>query len=164
MGATALGETIQAVYDETTHRIVGRLTKDVDLFGGMKEVCRKFNVQAAQFQCMGSLAHATYCQPEQTSDGELRYSPKIKSATPVELLSGTGFVGLDVDGELDIHFHGLFVDCQQTISGGHFLEGENPVAITIEFILFPLPDVQLQRGNDAIWNLPIFQFNTAKSK
>ena len=138
MGGIALAERIQAVFDSQTSRVVGRLTKDVELLEGIKEVCRTFDLESAQFQCIGSLAYATYCQPEQTSDGELSYSTKIKTDTPVEVLSGTGFVGTNQVGRLDAHFHGVFVDCHQTISGGHFVEGENPVAITIEFVLFPL--------------------------
>ncbi|MBO0603189.1 DNA-binding protein [Sporosarcina sp. E16_3] len=159
MVETVLAERIQAVLDSETGRIVGRLTKDVDLLEGIKEVCRNNNLEAAQFQCMGSLLHATYVQLEETDQGVLSYSPKVKSDTAVELLSGTGFVGIDQEGELDVHFHGLFVDCNQKITGGHFIHGENPVAVTVEFILFPLPKVKMQRGNDEIYGLPVFQFS-----
>ncbi|WP_240793336.1 PCC domain-containing protein [Psychrobacillus vulpis] len=154
-----MADRIQAVLDKESSRIVGRFMKDVDLFGGIKEVCKRFDLEAAQFQCIGSLSHATYVQLEKTSEGVLQYSKKIISDSPVELLSGTGFVGLGSDGELDVHFHGMFVDCHQQISGGHFLDGENPVAITIEFILFPLKDIELKRGNDLYSNLPVFQFS-----
>ncbi len=158
MEVIALVNGIQAVLDKKSNRIAGRLSKGVDLFQGIKEVCKKYGYQAAQFQCLGSLEYATYVQLEKTAEGKLQYSSKIKSDTEVELLSGTGFVGLDLFGELDVHFHGMFVDCNQHISGGHFLEGENPVAITIEFILFPLEDIDLKRGPDEITQLPIFQF------
>lgn len=158
MGATTLVDRIQAVLDKKSNRVVGRLMKDVDLFDGIKEVCRRFDIQAAQFQCIGSLTHATYVQLEKTSDGGLQYSPKIVSDTEVELLNGTGFVGYDLNGEIDVHFHGMFVDCNKQICGGHFLDGENPVAITIEFILLPIEDVELKRGPDQLTNIPVFQF------
>lgn len=160
MEASALDKNrIQAVYDEISHRIVGRLMKDVDLFGGIKEVCAHFNVEAANFQCLGSLKYATYVQIERgDTEGAVRYSDKKVSQSAVELLSGTGFVGFDEAGELDIHFHGMLIDCDQQIDGGHFLAGENPVAVTIEFILFPLKGVHLQRGIDPHWSLPAFQF------
>lgn len=159
MEGITLVDRIQAVLDKASNRIVGRFMKDVDLFQGMKEVCKRFDVQAAQFQCMGSLTYATFVQMEKTDEGVLQYSSKIVSDTEVELLSGTGFVGHGIDGELDIHFHGLFVDCNRQINGGHFLEGENPVAITVEFILYPLSDVKMQRGPDPLMNLPVFQFS-----
>ena len=158
MEVIALANGIQAVLDKNSNRIAGRLAKGVDLFGGMKEVCNRYGIKAAQFQCMGSLEYATYVQLEKTAEGKLQYSSKIKSDSEVELLTGTGFVGLNANDELDVHFHGMFVDCNQQISGGHFLEGENPVAITIEFILFPLEGIELKRGPDEITKLPIFQF------
>lgn len=151
---------IQAVYDPTTHRIAGRLMKDVDLFEGIKEVCRTFDVEAAQFQCLGSLKHATYVQVIRGEEPDsVKYSEKKRSSSAVEILSGTGFVGYGEDGELDVHFHGMIIDCDHQISGGHFLNGENPTAVTVEFILFPLKDVKLQRGIDPYWNMPAFQFS-----
>lgn len=158
MEATTLADRIQAVMDKKSKRVVGRLTKNVDLLAGFKEVCRKFNIDAAQIQCIGSLTYATYVQLEKTSEGTLQYTSKIVSETEVELLNGTGFVGYDLNGELDVHFHGVFVDCHGQIKGGHFLEGENPVAITIEFILLPIEGVDLKRGPDQLTKIPVFQF------
>jgi len=150
---------IQAVYDRASQRIAGRLTKDVDLFEGIKEVCRNFNVEAAQFQCLGSLKHATYVQVIRgETEGAVKYSEKKRSTSAVEILSGTGFVGYGENGELDVHFHGMIIDCDHNISGGHFLNGENPTAVTVEFILLPLEDVNLKRGIDPHWNMPAFQF------
>ncbi len=161
MGVLALDNTrIQAVYDSKTHRIAGRLMKDVDLFEGIKEVCRKFDVKAAQFQCLGSLKYATYVQIVRgETKEEVRYSEKKRSSSAVEILSGTGFVGYGEDGMLDVHFHGMIIDCDHQISGGHFLNGENPTAVTVEFMLFPLKEVTLKRGIDAHWNMPAFQFS-----
>ncbi|WP_019413282.1 PCC domain-containing protein [Paenisporosarcina sp. TG20] len=152
-------ERIQAVYDSQTHRIAGRLMKGVDLFTGIKEVCQNFNVESAQLQCLGSLEYATYLQIVRgDTEGTLKYSEKKRSSSGVEILSGTGFVGYGEDRELDVHFHGMFIDCDHQISGGHFLNGENPTAVLIEFILFPLPEIALKRGIDPHWNMPSFQF------
>ncbi|RNF40197.1 PPC domain-containing DNA-binding protein [Planococcus salinus] len=150
---------IQAVYDGTAHRIAGRLMKDVDLFEGIKEVCVHYGIQAANFQCFGSLKYATFLQLERgEGEGELRYSGKRRSTSSVELLSGTGFVGHKENGEVDVHFHGMMIDCDGQLNGGHFIEGENPVAVTVEYVIFPLHDMQLQRGPDPHWGLPVFQF------
>ncbi|MBB4823518.1 putative DNA-binding protein with PD1-like motif [Sporosarcina luteola] len=149
---------IQAVLDNKTNRIAGRFKKGIDLFEGFKEVCRIHQVTAAHFQCIGSLEYATYVQLDQTAEGGLAYSKKKKTDTPIELLSGTGFIGLDMQGKLDVHFHGTFIDCEKKIDGGHFIDGENPVAVTIEYLLFPLHEVALQRGNDEFWGMPVFQF------
>lgn len=161
MGVIALDNNrIQAVYDSKSHRVAGRLMKDVDLFEGIKEVCRHFDIHAAQFQCLGSLKHATYVQVIRgETEGSVKYSEKKRSTSTVEILSGTGFVGLGEDGQLDVHFHGMVIDCDHQLSGGHFLNGENPTAVTVEFILFPLEGVHLQRGIDPHWNMPAFQFS-----
>lgn len=156
---TLNNDRIQAVYDETSHRIAGRLMKDVDLFGGIKEICSHFNVESAHFQCFGSLKYATFVQMERgETEGAVRYSEKLKTESAVELLSGSGFVGHGEDGKLDVHFHGMMIDCDRQINGGHFLDGENPVAVTVEYIIFPLTGVELQRGKDPHWGLPVFQF------
>lgn len=160
VGKSALDENrIQAIHDKTSHRIAGRLMSGVDLMGGIKEVCAHFKVEAAHFQCFGSLNQATFLQAERgDEEGTLRYSEKVKSTSAVELLSGSGFVGFGEDGNLDVHFHGMMIDCDKQLNGGHFLEGENPVAVTIEFIIFPLTGIELQRGRDTHWGMPVFQF------
>lgn len=149
---------IQAVYDNKTNRIIGRLKKDIDLFEGMVEVCKEYGIEAGQFQCMGSLSHATFVQLDQNEDESLQYSGKIITDSPVELLTGTGFVGHSASDELEVHFHGLFVDCNKNINGGHFIEGGNPVAITVEFILFPVIEAAMKRRPDEISGIPVFHF------
>lgn len=151
---------IQAVYDEASHRIAGRLMKNVDLFEGIKEVCRYYSVESAHFQCFGSLKYATFVQMERGhEEGSVQYSEKVQSTSPVELLSGSGFVGHGEDSELDIHFHGMMIDCDRQINGGHFIGGENPVAVTVEYVIFPINGVGMQRGVDPHWGLPVFQFS-----
>lgn len=158
MGGIALNHQIQAVHDEKSNRIIGRLKKDVDLFEGILAVCEQYGIEAAQFQCIGSLAYATIVQPQQNPDKSLQYSERIVTDTPVELLSGTGFVGRDEEGKSDIHFHGLYIDCDKQLNGGHFLRGENPVAITVEFIIFPLAAADVQRKPDEYSGIPLFHF------
>lgn len=162
MGATVLDNHLfQAFYDEQTNRVTGRLKKDCDLFGGIKEVCREMNIKAGHFQCIGSLTQAVFYQivEDGTSAAGIRYSERRKSDSPVELLSASGFVGVDGAGTQDVHMHGVFVDCNGKVSGGHFLDGENPVAITIEFVLFPISEVKLTRQKDEAYGVPIFQFS-----
>ncbi|HEX5563634.1 MAG TPA: DUF296 domain-containing protein [Sporosarcina sp.] len=153
-----MDKRIQAVHDRKSDRIAGRLMKGIDLFEGIKGVCKGFGVEAAQFQCMGSLEHATYVQLNRNEDDTLQYSAETVTDTPVELLSGTGFVGLDMEGKPEVHFHGMFVDCNKNLNGGHFIDGENPVAVTVEFVIFPLNNIRMQRGLDEIYGIPVFQF------
>lgn len=158
MEGFVLNHPIEAVHDKKTNRIIGRLKKDTDLFEGILAVCKQYHVEAAQFQCIGSLAYATIVQPQQNLDKSLQYSERIVTDTPVELLSGSGFVGYDEQGQLDIHFHGLYVDCNKQVNGGHFLKGENPVAITVEFIILPVSNTHVHRKPDEYSGIPLFHF------
>lgn len=153
-----LKNNIEGVAGLNDQCVMGRLTKGVDLFEGMIQVCEKYGIQTATFQCIGSLARVGYVQLQQNDNKQLSYTDPIYVEKPVELLSGTGFIGLDLNEELYVHYHGLFVDIGGNISGGHFLHGENPTAVTIEYILQSTKEIHLQREVDPIWNLPVFQF------
>lgn len=159
-GIALANKQLHSVVVESSHRIVGRLTNEWDLFEGMRQVCIDHNLTAAQFQCLGSLQYATYVQVERAKEqGRIQYSSKRQTTSPVELLSATGFIGLDEQGELDVHMHGVFVDCDGNLDGGHFLADENPVAVTIEYIVYPLPGIDMERKKDSIWGMPVFHFS-----
>ncbi|GAA0610085.1 hypothetical protein GCM10009001_29260 [Virgibacillus siamensis] len=150
---------IESIKGSNAQCIMGRLTKGVDLFEGLLAVCKQHNVQTAAFDCIGSLKRVGYVQLKRNDNKELRYSEPIYVEKPVELLAGKGFIGLDEHDELDVHYHGMYVDSDGNISGGHFLRGENPTAVTIEFTLHPVHDIYLKRKTDSSLNLPVFQFS-----
>ncbi|GEL78582.1 PPC domain-containing DNA-binding protein [Tenuibacillus multivorans] len=154
---------IESVKGESGQVVMGRLTKDVDLFEGMIEVCKEHGIQTATFQCIGSLKQVGMVQINQNAEGDIGYTDTIHIEKPVEILSGTGFIGLDVNGELDVHFHGLIVDPDGNITGGHFLKGENPTAVTMEYVLKPASGIHLQREIDDHWKLPVFKFSQGRS-
>jgi uncharacterized protein len=154
----SLLEPIQSHIDREKGILMGRLTKDVDLLEGIVEACRKHGVQAGSVSCIGSLRKVTYVQVS-LEGGKMDYTAPITWESPVELLSGTGFVGNGMNGELDIHFHGTYVNHKGEISGGHFLIGKNPTAVTVEFIVHFTDSIALKRETDAVWGLPVFQFD-----
>ncbi|MDQ0158126.1 PPC domain-containing DNA-binding protein [Alkalibacillus salilacus] len=148
---------IQSVYSSDGENIYGRLEKGDDLLEGILEVCDSHGISAGSFSCIGSLEKVGILQIGE-KDGDIGYTEPIYINKPVEILSGTGFIGRDLEGEMDIHFHGLFVDINGQISGGHFIRGKNPTLVTMEFIVHTAKDVNLQRKTDESWNLPVFQF------
>jgi len=139
--------------------IMGRLKKDQDFLEGIIAVCQFYNIQSATFNGIGSLAKLGYYQFEQRSDGTLYYSEPICKDEPGELLSGNGFIGLDEHNQLDVHYHGMYVDKNGNISGGHFIRGKNPTAVTIEFTIHYTNEIHLQRKPDSTYNIPIFHFS-----
>lgn len=153
----------ESALDKESKHVLGRLKKDVDLLEGIIEVCEANEITAGTFQCIGSLSGIGYYKFEEKDDGTLHYSKPIILDRPAELLSGTGFIGLDEDDKLDIHYHGIYLDSNGTISGGHFLKGKNPTAVTIEFAIYPANNIYLKRKRDSIFNLPIFHFSERSS-
>ncbi|AZU64150.1 PPC domain-containing DNA-binding protein [Neobacillus mesonae] len=134
-----------AIYNEEKGILIGSLAAGEDLLLGILKQCEKYNIQAGSFQCMGSLESVHYCMFGKDSNGELTYTSPIKKDKPVELLSGTGFIGVKEDNRPDIHFHGVMIDEHGKIHGGHFLEGGNTVAITIEFSVTVAPKAKAVR-------------------
>lgn len=149
---------IQSVEGKLDKYILGRLTKGVDLLDGLLEVCKRHKVKAATVSCIGSLQQVGYVQPQLNENKQLEFTePKIIKK-PAELLSGNGFIGFGENGDLDIHFHGVYVDVDGQISGGHFLRGENPTAVTVEFAIQSTNYIYLKRERDKILNMPVFNF------
>lgn len=151
-------ESYEAIEDNATKRIIGRLKKGTDLFNGIIEVCKEYNVQAGSFQCIGSLAGVGFMQFEQKEDGTLLYAEPTILNEPAELLAGTGFIGLDEHNELELHYHGMFLDQRGNLSGGHFIQEKNPIAITMEFIIYPIYDAIMKKQPDPDFAIPIFRF------
>lgn len=137
----SMSRITQSVYDKKRGMIMGYLAPGEDLIQGFKNVCQRYNITSGSISCIGSLSKVTIVQLNY-EDSKMLYSNPIIWDTPVELLSGNGLIGLDENEQLDIHFHGVFVDHRKTISGGHFLEGGNPVAITIEFTILVSEAIQ----------------------
>jgi predicted DNA-binding protein with PD1-like motif len=158
-----LQESIQSQIDHEKGILMGRLTHDVDLMEGILEACKRHNITAGSVSCMGSLKKATLVQPK-VEDEKFTFTKPIVWNQIVELLSGTGFIGYGVDGELDFHLHGTYVNHRGEISGGHFLLGENPTAITIEFIVHFSNKIVLLRQIDEKWKLPVFQLKNGGGK
>jgi len=152
-------ERFESVLDEEHNRIIGRLTKGVDLFNGIIEVCKKHGITSGSFQCIGSLSNVGYVQVRKDGPEKLKYSDSIYVKNPAEIIGGIGFIGLSEEDALDIHYHGLFVDSEGAISGGHFLKGEKPTAGKVEYMIHGVDNVEMRRGKEPIWNLPVFHFS-----
>lgn len=160
MGAFILDEQVgfESVNDSDKGIIMGRLKMNQDFLEGILSVSNYYDIQTGTFTCIGSLLKVGYYQFEQRPDNSLFYSDPIIKEEPAELLSGTGFIGLDEAGELDVHYHGMYVDKAGVISGGHFIRGKNPTAVTIEFSIQYSNKIHLQRKPESYYKIPIFHF------
>ncbi|MDZ5471354.1 PPC domain-containing DNA-binding protein [Bacillus sp. 31A1R] len=152
-----MSRTSQSVFDKEKGILMGYLGPGEDLIKGLKKELKKNNITAGTVSCIGSLAKLSIVQLDY-EDNKMAYSKPIIWDAPVELLSGNGIVGVDSQGELDIHFHGVFVDHKKNISGGHFLEGDNIVAITLEFTVIATDAIQPRRELYKPLGFPLFNF------
>lgn len=153
-------ERWQAIYDTQSHRILGRLKRGTDVIIGLQEICSHYGVTAAQFQCIGSLDYVTFVQVARAAEpGKMQYSPVQKTASGVELVTGTGFIGLNGEtNELDTHMHGAFVDCDLQFNAGHFIAGGCPTYATVEYIIHVVQHADVVRKLDDELQVPFFQF------
>lgn len=150
--------TYEYAIDEVKGMIMGRLKKGQDLLNSIIDICQQHNVRAGSFNCIGSLLQLGYYQFHHGEDGSLSYSSPIIREEPAELLAGTGFIGFSENNTLDVHYHGTFIDAKGSISGGHFIRGKNPTAVTIEFVIHFSEAFTLQRKPDALYGFPTFHF------
>lgn len=149
----------ECAIDEETCIVMGRLKNGADLLDGILNVCEHYDIKSGTFYCIGSLNSLGYYQFDQRPDGTLYYSEPIIRDEPGELIAGNGFIGLDDKNNLDIHYHGAFIDANGNISGGHFIRGKNEVAVTLEFTIHYSNNIELQRKPDSNYGIPIFHFN-----
>jgi uncharacterized protein len=156
-GVMMINRRSQSVYDKKRGIIIGSLAPGDDLINGIKKVCEAHKVTSGTMNCIGSLSNVSIIQLNY-EEGHMFYSNPIHWDTPVELLSGHGVIGHDENGELDIHFHGVFVDTRKALNGGHFLEGTNTVAITIEYTIYVIDEAQPVREFDESTGFKLFNF------
>jgi predicted DNA-binding protein with PD1-like motif len=127
-----MAHTSHSVYDEQRGILIGTLAKGTDLLDGIAAECDKHGLSAGAVTCIGSLSKAVFVQPS-IQNGKPAYSRPVEWNSLVEVLSATGILSKAECGRLHLHMHALVVKEGGVISGGHLLQGENPVAVTIEF-------------------------------
>jgi len=145
-GERELSREEQSVYDQTQGVIWGTLAKGQDLMQGLIEVCEQHGVDTGMVTCIGSLEQAHFIYGVQGPNGKPAYSKPVTIQGVMEILNGTGFICRTEEGKLDLHFHGLIVDQEGQIRGGHFLKGKNKILVTLEYCLRVGPDVDAVRA------------------
>ncbi|MFM1653611.1 PPC domain-containing DNA-binding protein [Brevibacillus sp. B_LB10_24] len=127
--------TNHSVYDRENGVIFGSLTAGTDLMEGIIAEYAKYDVASGMLTGIGSLGRATYVYGVDGPDGRPGYSDPVTVDGPIEILNATGFLCRNDEQAIDMHLHGLFVNKQGQVFGGHVLPGKNPVLITVEFTI-----------------------------
>lgn len=145
--------------------IAGRLLPGTDLICGIEKICKDNNVSyGVILSAIGSFSKVRYLyvRPDESSKTGIKYGEPTVYENAVELLSGQGMVGLTDEGEMSVHFHGLMVNTNGEIIGGHFVKDGNIVLATIELTIMEFGGIELRRRFDTETEFPLFNFLRAK--
>lgn len=127
-----------------------RIQPGTDLVEGIQALCEKHEFRAATVNCcIGSLREATFVNAAPIDDGKTGYGHGKPYSIPlVQILSAQGVISKEEDGQYRVHLHGVVIDTDNRIHGGHFVKGGNPVLLTVEMTLTELRGVRLVRRLD----------------
>lgn len=145
---------------EITRTVSGRITRGTDLIAGIKEICKEYGIKHGYIgMLIGSLDIGTfvYAVKDDSSKVNIKYSDNVVVDGPLELLCAQGTIGLDESGELSVHLHMLVCDRHMRVYGGHFVEGENPIAVTGEIVIHEIGNTDLIRKFDEETGFTLFQ-------
>lgn len=137
--------------------ITGRLKKGTDLIQGLKEACeRNHIINGKIISCIGSLKKATYIYAidDEKNKIRIRYCEPVTVEGPLELITCQGTIGRDNE-KSSIHLHGVFSDKEKNIYGGHFVEKNNIILATVEFLIigFESPVISKYMDRETEFNL-----------
>ncbi len=137
-------ETRVESFEGTPGRIISaRLRPGTDLVTGIKEITKKHNILAGALTVsFGSLSCAEVTWKEGSKPDPSKKSTRIKVEGPTSFLSSQGKVGITEEGEAIVHLHGILVDWDGKMWGGHFYDGGNPVFSTFEIVIQEIAGVR----------------------
>jgi predicted DNA-binding protein with PD1-like motif len=137
-----------------------RLEPGEELMEGIRLGCFSAGVKAGTItSCIGSLNKAvyTYVKSDNSSPRGISYLEDISTDKPCELICAQGTVGLAEGENFSVHMHGLMVDVDGKIFGGHLLPG-SITCVTVEVSIAVAESGQMLRLMDKKLDFPLFHF------
>ena len=144
ISAEKRGETRVESMEGAAGRVVtARLRPGTDLVTGIEEVVRRHLIAAgAVTVSFGSLAGAEVSWKEGSRPDPRGKTERFRIEGPVSFLSSQGKVGLTESGDPVVHLHGVLVDWEGRMWGGHFHRDNNPVFSTFELVIHEITGVR----------------------
>ena len=142
-----------------------RLLPGCDFVQGIIEVAKYHKVKAGWVNGFGSLAKAEFSPAIQISESlpdRVERQKNIVLPGPIEMWSGMGRVGIPDNSEPFIHFHGLLVNQDGRLYGGHFFPGGNSVYATFEVHIQEILGVEFKLEMDEAVELPLIEPKSIK--
>jgi uncharacterized protein len=134
-------------------RLVGRLDKGSDVLDGLAEVCRSYQVRAAEVRAIGSLEQVVLCEYDQRAR---QYRPGRRFDAQFEIVNLTGNIS-EKDGKLFVHAKTSLSrerDNGIELVGGQLQAGR---VFAVEFVIDVFEDLILRRAPDAQTGLSLWR-------
>jgi len=151
LGGKVLDPKIEAFETDISKTIVARFSHGVELFEGIRQVCKEKNIFSGTIVTMlGSLKAATLVcvTPDPTSEIGARYFEPIMIQGPLELIGAQGMIGLE-KGEISLHLHGTVGTDEMEPIAGHIVDdGKTFVLATMEIVIQGFDSVELHKSYD----------------
>ncbi|MBQ7736203.1 MAG: DNA-binding protein [Oscillospiraceae bacterium] len=134
-----------------------RLKPGTDVLLGLTEACRRANINnGVILSAIGSLNGVYYCNPvELPTKAGYGYGETLHLTGPIELLSASGIVCHDDEGNTNLHVHVSLSDRYGTAHGGHLVEGTK-VLLTVDVVIAEIEGMVMGRKFDDELEVPLF--------
>ena len=130
--------------------LVVRLKPGTDVLLGLQAACEEAGIKNGVIvSALGSLSRVSICNPTEQPGTKMGYGygmPQILHG-PWELLSASGVICHEENGELNLHVHISLSDPNGNAFGGHLTEGTK-VLITVDAVIAELDGIQMERKYD----------------
>lgn len=151
----------ETILSKNNKVVSGRLLPGTNLIDGILKICEEENIESGVIlTAIGSfkeinLVHAI---EDESMPSGIDYTPPINLIEPMELLTGQGTIGRNESGELDVHMHGVMVNGEFEVLGGHFLNDKNIVLATVELSILKIEDGNIERSHDDETGFVLFKY------
>jgi len=154
-----MSDDIMELAEGKLGRIIAiRLKPGTDVLLGLTEACKRNNINnGVILSAIGSLNGVEYCNPvelPETKSG-YGYGETLHLTGPIELLSASGIICHDDEGETNLHVHVSLSDRHGNAHGGHLKEGTK-VLITVDAIIAEVDGIVMGRKFDEEMGVPLF--------
>ncbi len=134
-----------------------RLKPGTDVLLGLTEACKRANINnGVILSAIGSLNGVCYCNPvELPTKAGYGYGETLHLTGPIELLSASGIICHDDEGNTNLHVHVSLSDRHGGGHGGHLVEGTK-VLLTVDVVIAEIEGMVMGRKFDSELEVPLF--------
>lgn len=134
-----------------------RLTPGTDVLLGLTEACKRAGINnGVILSGIGSLNGVNYCNPVELPDPPYYgYGEILHLTGPIELLSASGIICHDDEGNTNLHVHVSLSDRHGGGHGGHLAEGTK-VLLTVDVVIAEIEGMVMGRKFDEELKVPLF--------